>query len=63
MSCTKFDPITASCAPSCGVCSRHGECDMEKYQGMSREELIAEAKSLIMRMTDEQCEQVLREVL
>lgn len=26
MICTEFDPITASCAPSCCVCGRNGEC-------------------------------------
>lgn len=24
--CRRFDPITASCAPCCAVCSRRGSC-------------------------------------
>lgn len=24
--CRRFDPITASCAPCCAVCSRRGNC-------------------------------------
>lgn len=24
--CHRFDPITASCAPCCAVCSRRGSC-------------------------------------
>ena len=27
--CRRFDPITASCAPCCAVCSRRGSCQEE----------------------------------
>lgn len=29
MKCPNFDGITASSAPSCGVCSKHGNCPDE----------------------------------
>lgn len=38
MICSEFDPITASCAPACCVCSRTLDCAKDLYACLTPEE-------------------------
>ena len=39
MTCTQFDPITASCAPCCSVCSQREGC-------LSKEKTALDARNI-----------------
>lgn len=56
MVCEYFDPITASCAPCCVVCSRHGEscyCERKTAPVLAHEdgkrETIPDDSALILQ--------------
>ena len=53
MICSDFDPITASCAPSCCVCSQRRECTRSADEAHKRSENEARENGMNRERTEE----------